>query len=255
MENLDKVKEGIKDLEHEIEYLQKALNEIDRANSIGQQIAGMEHYIKNILNKLEGGSYMVNTGLRRNKPEVVTKGWRIVETNLQKISDLVMNLLLVSRESEQDMDWCSPNDIAGDVLDLLEKRARNNRLKLVEEFEPDMDECYLGMKEVHRCLLNIGTYIVETCDTDNEEGEPCTLMFKTIKAEEGIRFHIVVDGLDLPEDLHEKFIERIEPDEGREFGLIVAKHIAEGEGGTISLETGPGKGFTFTLFFPNQPSE
>ena len=254
MADRDKVKVGIKDLEREIERLQKALKGKDKASNVGQQIAGMDHYIKNILNKLEGGSYMVNTGLRRNKPEVVTKGWRIVETNLHKVSDLVMNLLLVSKESEKDPDWCSPNDIAEDVFDVLDKRVGNHRLDLIKAFEPDMHECYLGMKEVHRCLLNIGTYIVENCEADTAKGEPCTLLLKTVKAEEGIRFDIVVNGLDLPEDTSEKFIERIDPGEGQEFGLIVAKHIAEGEGGTISLKTTE-KGFSFTLFFPNQPSE
>ena len=127
-------------------------------------------------------------------------------------------------------------------------------MELVKTFEPDMDECYLGMKEVHRCLLNIGAYIVENCDTDIEGGEPCTLLLKTVKAEEGIRFEIVVNGLGLPRDIGEKFIERIEPAEGMEFGLIVARNIAEGEGGAISLGTGPGKGFTFTLYFPSNLS-
>ena len=254
MENEDKLKGQRKDLEHEIARLRRALKEKDGASGLGQQIARMDHYIKNILNKLEGGSYMVNTGLRKNKPEIFSKGWRIVETNLNKVSDLVMNLLLVSKESEKDHEWCSPNDIAQDVLTLLPQRAGSPRVELAKAFGPDLDECYLGMKEVHRCLLNIGAYIVENCDTDIEGGEPCTLLLKTVKAEEGIRFEIVVNGLGLPRDIGEKFIERIEPAEGMEFGLIAARNIAEGEGGAISLETGPGKGFNFTLYFPSKLS-
>ena len=171
MENEDKLKGQRKDLEHEIARLRGALKEKDGASGLGQQIARMDHYIKNILNKLEGGSYMVNTGLRKNKPEIFSKGWRIVETNLNKVSDLVMNLLLVSKESEKDHEWCSPNDIAQDVLTLLPQRAGSPRVELAKAFGPDLDECYLGMKEVHRCLLNIGTYVFESCDTDDEESK------------------------------------------------------------------------------------
>jgi len=254
MQNRDKIKIRIKDLERDVERLQETLKGKEGASHIGRQIAGMDHFIKNILNKLEGGSYMVNTGLKRDKREIFTKGWRIVETNLNKVSDLVMNLLLVSKESEKDPEWCSPNDIAKDVFNLLAQRAVNHGLELISAFEPDMDENYLCMKEVHRCLFNIGTYIVESCEIEKGEGRPCTLLLKTVKVDEGIRFDIVVDGLDLPDDFEGKFIERIDPDEGKDFGLIVARRIAEGEGGALSLDTTE-NGFIFTLFFPNQPSE
>jgi signal transduction histidine kinase len=125
---------------------------------------------------------------------------------------------------------------------------------LVKAFESDLDECYLGMKEVHRCLLNIGTYVLESCDTGDKEGEPCSMLLKTVKTEEGIRFDIVVNGLGLPEDIRGKPFGSMDPAEGKEFGLIVARNIAEGEGGTISLEATE-HGFIFTLFFPNRPSE
>ena len=253
MQNKDRVRTRVKDLERDVERLQKALKGKEESLHIGQQIAGMDHYIKNILNKLEGGSYMVNTGLNKDKPEVFARGWRIVETNLIKVSDLVMNLLLMSKESEKDPEWCSPNDIAKDVFDLLAQRAENHRLELVSEFEPDLEEYYLCAKEVHRCLLNIGTYIVESCELEKDDIRHCTLMLKTVKAKKGIRYDMVMNGLDLPDDVEGKFIERIDPDDGKEFGLIVARRIAEGEGGTISLETTE-KGCKFTLFFPNLPS-
>ena len=197
---------------------------------------------------------MVNTGLKRGNSEVFTKGWRIVETNLNKVSDLVMNLVLVSKESEKDPEWCSPNDIAEDVLNLLSQRAVNHGLELVNAFEPDLDEYYLCVKEVHRCLLNIGNYIVECCEMEKGEGKPCTLLLKTVKVDGGIRFDIIVNGLDLPDDIEGKFIEQIDPDDGKEFGLIVARRITEEEGGTLSLDITE-REFIFTLFFPNLPSE
>ena len=254
MENDDKVKGQIKNLEHEIARLRKALKEKDGDSSVSQQITRMDHYIKNILNKLEGGSYMVNTGLRKNKPEIFSKGWKIVETNLNKVSDLVMNLLFISKESEKDHEWCSPNDIAEDLFSILTQRSGSHRVDLGKALEPSLEECYLGMKKVHRCLLNIGTYVLESCDTDEEEGETCSMLLKTVKTEEGIRFDIVVNGLDFPGDIKGEPFGGRDPSEGKAFGLIVARNIAEGEGGTISLETNE-NGFVFTLFFPNHPSE
>jgi nitrogen-specific signal transduction histidine kinase len=95
---------------------------------------------------------------------------------------------------------------------------------------------------------------LESCDTDEEEGETCSMLLKTVKAEEGIQFDIVVNGLDFPGDIEGEPFGGSDPSEGKAFGLIVARNIAEGEGGTISLETNE-NGFVFTLFFPNHPSE
>jgi len=94
----------------------------------------------------------------------------------------------------------------------------------------------------------------EAADTDEEEGETCSILLKTVRTEEGIRFDIVVNGLDFPGDIEGKPFGGRDPSEGKAFGLIVARNIAEGEGGTISLETNE-NGFVFTLFFPNHPSE
>lgn len=254
MGSKDKDKRQIKNLEEEISRLKTALTEKEGSAGLGQQIVKMDHYIKNILNKLEGGSYMVNTGLRKNKPEIISRGWNIVETNLNKISDLVMNLLFVSKASEKDPEWCLPNEIAKDVLNLLAQRAGSHRMVLDEVLEPDLGEWYLSIKAVHRCLLNIGTYVLESCDNDEEEGENCSMVLKTLKAEEGIQFNIVVKGLDLPLDVRGKPFKELEQVEGKAFGLIVARNIAEGEGGTLSLETNK-NGFVFSLFFPEKPSE
>ena len=253
MGNEDKKKGQIKNLEHEIARLRRTLKEKEESSGIGQQIVKMDHYIKNILNKLEGGSYMVNVGLKKDKPEILSKGWEIVETNLNKVSDLVMNLIFFSKAAEKDYEWCLPNDIAKDVLNLLTQRAGGRRVSFDKALEPGLGACYLGTKAVHRCLLNIGAYVLESCDTDEEEGETCSIVLKTIKADEGIRFDMVVKGLDLPEDISGKPFDDMDLMGGKAFGLIVARNIAEEEGGTLTLETSK-NGLVFTLFFPNKPS-
>jgi len=75
----------------EIKRLERELIQSERLSAIGQAVAGMAHYTKNILNGLQGGVYIVNTSLKKDKPDLLRKGWSMVENNVAKISDLVMN--------------------------------------------------------------------------------------------------------------------------------------------------------------------
>ncbi|MBW2174648.1 MAG: response regulator, partial [Deltaproteobacteria bacterium] len=107
----------------EMKRLHKELIENERLTAIGQAVAGMAHYIKNILNGLQGGVYIVNVSLNKNKPDLLSKGWMMIEGNIKKISDLVMNMLIYSKEREPDYVPCAPNDVIQEVYDLMKEKA------------------------------------------------------------------------------------------------------------------------------------
>ena len=80
-----------------------ALVQAERLAAIGQTIATLSHHIKNILQGIRGGSYLIEVGLKdHDETEVVGKGWKIVEKNQNKISDLVMDMLTFSKEREPE---------------------------------------------------------------------------------------------------------------------------------------------------------
>ncbi len=58
--------------------------EAERLAAVGQTVAGLAHSIKNILMGLEGGMYMVSSGLNRNDTERITEGWDVLERNFEK---------------------------------------------------------------------------------------------------------------------------------------------------------------------------
>jgi len=236
----------------EFKRLQNELVSQEKRSAIGQTVAGMAHYIKNILNGLEGGVYMVNTSMRKKKPELLSRGWSIVEKNINKISDLVINMLMYSEEKEPDLDYCSPNDIAEEVFDLIVEKAAQSQVRLVKDFDRDMDECYLDQRGLQHCLLNVGAFAIDALSKDPQK-DGTSVVIKTGKEEGGIRFDVVVSGLDLPEEIKDKPFEQfftVKGSRGRGFGLLVAQKIVEENGGSITFESTPGKGGTFSIHLP-----
>ncbi|MCU0821687.1 MAG: response regulator [Spirochaetes bacterium] len=78
----------------EIKRLEDELIRSERLAAIGQTVAGLAHYIKNILTGLKGGSYIVNAGIKNNSTKKIDEGWEMVQKNITRVSDLVRLLIL-----------------------------------------------------------------------------------------------------------------------------------------------------------------
>ena len=86
-------------------------------HAVGQTIASLSHHIKNILQGIRGGSYLIQEGLKQTETELIRKGWGIVEKNQEKISSLVMDMLTFSKDRQPEMLPCDLHEIVGDVLE------------------------------------------------------------------------------------------------------------------------------------------
>src|SRR5207342_701614 len=75
----------------------------ERLAAMGQTIATLSHHIKNILQGIRGGSYLIEEGLKEEDNDVVRRGWRIVEKNQERISNLVMDMLTFSKDREPEL--------------------------------------------------------------------------------------------------------------------------------------------------------
>src|SRR5207248_83052 len=104
-----------------------AMVQAERLAAVGQTIATLSHHIKNILQGIRGGSYLIEMGLGEHDEDVVQKGWKIVERNQRRISSLVLDMLTFSKEREPDFTAADLNTVAGDVVELM--RARAEELK------------------------------------------------------------------------------------------------------------------------------
>ncbi len=112
-----------------------AMVQAERLAAVGQTIATLSHHIKNILQGIRGGSYLIEMGLAEHDEQVVRKGWDIVERNQSKISALVMDMLTFSKEREPDFAPADLNTVVGDVVELMQRRA--GELKVDLHWEPD----------------------------------------------------------------------------------------------------------------------
>jgi len=228
-----------------------AMVQAERLAAMGQTIATLSHHIKNILQGIRGGSYLIEEGLKGNETEIIRKGWRIVEKNQEKISNLVMDMLTFSKERAPEMVPANMNEVAADVVELMQVRAADASVRLEFQPDPGMIELAFDPDAMHRALLNVVTNAIDACE---KRADGTVVVQTECDLGAGVVRIVVSDNGEgiLPEDLRKIFsvFESRKGSRGTGLGLPVSQKILREHGGDILLESTPQVGSRFTLQLP-----
>jgi len=252
----------------EIKQLQKELIQSERLVAVGQTVAGLAHGIKNILNGLKGGVYIVNSAfgkmfkdgqkdaLAQGYPDSKLKtGWDMVERNIGRVSGLVLDLLSYSKEREPEYENCDPNTIAGEVCELLEEKAKENNIEIVCNLNKDIGKVYLDPKGVHTSLTNLVSNAIDACIFDPDTEKDWQVQVNVLQKEDGgVVFEVVDNGCGMDKEVQEKLFAQFfstKGSRGTGLGLLVTQKTIHEHGGTIDVESQSGKGTKFTIQLPN----
>jgi len=245
----------------ELRKAQKDLVKSERLATIGETVAGVAHYIKNILNGLRGGMYKVNSAMAKHKPEQMKDGWDMVQRNIEKVSQLVLDLLSYSKERSPERKTCSPNQIVAEVVELLKQKADENSIKLNVLFDPNIKEVDFDPKGIHDALLNLVSNAIDACiyDKNTSKSWEVTLKTGTETTDSGIEkilFEVSDNGCGMSPEIQSKVFTRFfstKEGQGTGLGLLITQKIIQEHGGEITLESKEGVGTTFSVRLDQNP--
>ncbi len=253
----------------------QALVQAERLAAVGQTIASLSHHIKNILQGVRGGSYLIELGLGdhalaspkedaegqgqgeideqalRKAVDTIRKGWGIVERNQDRISALVLDMLTYSKEREPVPEPADLNEVAAEVVELIRPRAQDQGVQIEWSPSQTMPTLMFDPEALNRAILNVMTNAIDACD---EEGAGQVKISTLVDTEKNVAKIIVEDnGIGIaPDELENIFTVFVSHKGGRGtgLGLPVSRKILEEHGGQISVTSTPEKGSRFTLELP-----
>jgi len=242
----------------EIKRLERELVRSERLAAIGQTVAGLAHGLKNILHGLKGGRYLVDLGIKKDDTEKLTRGWDMVRRNIDRTSELVMDLLSYSKEREPEPEACNPNEIAAEVGELLQERARENDIEIELDLDEAIGSVLMDPRTLHTALLNLMTNALDACLFDEDTSKQWRVELKTSReSDETVRFEVTDNGSGMTPEVRDKLFSSFFSTKGHRgtgLGLMVTRKLLEEHGGTIAVDSSPGKGTTFTVRLPYQPA-
>ncbi len=228
-----------------------AMVQSERLAAVGQTIATLSHHIKNILQGIRGGSYLVEMGLEGGDTAVLRKGWDIVRRNQDKISSLVMDMLSFSKEREPDP---VPTDVAEIITEIVETvRQRADESRTVIHWEPPagLPRLLIDPEGVSRAVLNVVTNALDA--VENRPGAAVTITATVDREADLARITVSDNGPGIPadavDDIFNLFVST-KGSRGTGLGLTVSRKILREHGGDIRVTSAEGRGCTFVLKFP-----
>lgn len=252
-------------------FYYSALVQSERLAAMGQTIATLSHHVKNILQGIRGGSYLIEAGLKRDDTDAVRKGWGIVDRNQDRISNLVMDMLTFSKEREPELVKADLNETVRDVVELMQTRAGEMNVLLGQHLDESIPEAEFDQDGMHRALLNLLTNAIDATsvvsnredrgeeDVDQGDAESETQQGKVFVSTsydtlEGWIVDVVDNGPGVAAEDRDKIFSMFESRKGMRgtgLGLPVSAKIMREHGGAIEVLDGEhGAGICFRLKLP-----
>ncbi len=234
----------------EIHQLEKEKMEAERLGAVGQTVAGLAHGMKNILMGMEGGIYVMSSGLEHDQPQKVQRGMEMLGRNVGKISDLVKNLLSFSKGTVPKVTHADPNAIAREILELYRDVARQAGIDLVGDLQP-VQPAPMDVEGIHACLANLVSNAIDACQAS--ESRQCRVAVKIGEQGGDLILEVSDDGCGMDYDVKRKIFTTFFTTKGgggTGLGLLMTRKIVQEHGGRIAVESEPGRGTTFRIILP-----
>jgi signal transduction histidine kinase/pSer/pThr/pTyr-binding forkhead associated (FHA) protein len=228
----------------------------ERLAAVGQTIATLSHHIKNILQGIRGGSYLIDMGLNEKDEAIVRRGWTIVEKNQGKIYNLVMDMLSFSKDREPALEPADLNETVADVVELMQSRAKELNVELAWQPGTDLAEVLIDPDGIHRAVLNIVTNAIDAAE--GVANARVTVSTARDTADEVARITVADNGIGIKEAEIASIFQVFASTKGARgtgLGLPVSQKIVREHGGKIVVTSRPGQGSQFVIEVPMKRPE
>ncbi|MFH1580585.1 MAG: ATP-binding protein [Pseudomonadota bacterium] len=219
-------------------------------------VANVSHEIKTPLTAIKGFVETLHDGTVE-KPEDTKRFFGIIIKHINRLDAIVEDLLTLSRIEQEDtekeikFEAESIKDVIETAIQVCQAKADEKNIHIDfncdKEIAAKIDPVLLG-----QAMVNLLDNAIKYSKKGSTVYAECSLMEREIII--SIKDHgIGIAKNHLPR-LFERFY-RVDKDRSRKLGgtglgLAIVKHIIQAHGGSISVESTPGKGSAFTIHLP-----
>jgi signal transduction histidine kinase len=230
--------------------LEEKNEELERLAAIGDMVARVAHYQKNLLNGLRGGLYVTNGAMAKGDWEKLREGWSMLHGSVERIERLTLDMLYYVKGRVPKREPIDVNEVIQEVLDLMRATAASRNVELVAEFDMEIGKQVLDRTAIYRAILDLVSNAIDAC-AESESGKLVSLISKATG--DGIVVTVADNGIGMSDRVRSKLFVRFfstKGGQGTGLGLPVVKKVVEEHGGTVEVESRLGEGSAFHLRFP-----
>jgi signal transduction histidine kinase/CheY-like chemotaxis protein len=235
-----------------------------RVESIGNLAGGIAHDLNNVLAPILMGVGILKADARDARDSKILNS---IETSAQRGADMVRQVLAFARGVESDHLPISPRQLVGEIANVIEETFPKS-ISLSVDVPSDVLTIVGDQTQLHQVLLNL---CVNARDAMPDGGRVTVRAHNAVLDEVSVREaggvrpgpYVVImvtdTGTGIPPEIQGKifdpFFTTKGVGKGTGLGLSSVATIVKSHNGFIRLDSRPGDGTTFKLYFPAAESE
>jgi two-component system, NtrC family, sensor kinase len=162
--------------------------------------------------------------------------------------EITQKLLLLAQPYQVAPDWSDLNQAIRDTLTLLRYQMHKQQIEAIEELDPELQPIWAKGSGIRGALMNLCMNAVQAMP------EGGTLTVRTRSSSRHVTIEVEDTGPGIPADhLHriwDPFFTTKPVGQGTGLGLSITQRIVTRHGGTIRVESLPGRGARFVIELP-----
>ena len=255
-----------KQAESEQEKLKEQLRQVQKMEAVGTMAGGIAHDFNNILTAILGYAELIKNDTPAESTQIQEDIDQILKAG-NRAKELVGQILAFSRKEKMELLPMHPHVIIKETLKLL-RSTTPTTVSIIQSISEDCGMIKADPTALHQILINLFTNALHAMDDKgvvtvnllevNFKGQP--LWYRPgLSPGTYVRLSVsdTGDGMDQNtiDRIFDPFFTTKEVGKGTGMGLSVVYGIVESHGGFIDVDSEPGQGSTFSVFFPVTEAE
>jgi PAS domain S-box-containing protein len=245
--------------------LEEQFRQAQKMEGIGTLAGGIAHDFNNLLGIILGFTQLLESS--PSDPERFSKSIETIKHAIERGSGLVRQLLTFARRADPSFHNLNANEVVADLTGMLRETFPRS-ITIVEDFDDSLPPITADRGQLHQALLNLCVNARDAILDPRSGSENGTLTLRTASIDgAGLRKkfgnalldrYVVItirdNGVGMDEEtrsrIFEPFFTTKELGQGTGLGLSVVYGVVNSHQGYVDVESRPGEGTAFHLYFP-----
>ncbi|MCF8076976.1 MAG: response regulator [Desulfotignum sp.] len=232
----------------------------DHLAALGLHISSISHGIKGMLTGLDGGDYLIRSGLEQKDFHKIANGWDIIREKIAMIRQMVLDILFHSKNRTPDMQPVSVFDFIQELLTTMDPRIQKAGIDLILDIpSPSTDfDVMMDKTMLFGACLAILENAVDACISVKGVRKKLEIQIQVVETLRQVVFKIRDNGKGLDKRYRQRIFSLFYSDKGNKgtgLGLFVARRSVQQHQGEIQVDSEPGKFTEFTIAIPKKTSD
>jgi signal transduction histidine kinase len=247
------LREQLKAYTESLETLIREKTELqDHLSTLGLLIGTVSHNIKGLLTGLDGGMYLIESGLSSKNPKDVEDGCKDVKLMVGRIRKMVLDILFYAKERDLESETVDAAMFAEEIAVEMESKVKDRNIDFARDFDSSSGEFEIDTGRIHSALFSLFENAIDACEKDDKP-EPGKIVFSVKGNTKNIIFNVSDNGIGMDRETREKIFTLFFSTKGTKgtgLGLFIADKIVRQHGGSIHVESAVGRGSRFVIRIP-----